>query len=409
MKLPLHYGSECPAFQKRNPLILSLSSFFSPAFSRHSFFRRLSGSLAFAVLIALSACGGGSSGGGGAGAPALTNGTLTSTSYEGTQSPGDLWTWTISGSNLTGTDQGPINSTGGPLPTLSSTNNNNGYYELSGNSYTAFAVEQGDWLSVWPVGGPVSPTVSFNPIFMTSPGTCAASGTTNYNINNVVNSSAPSTASGYIQGATFNAGTGTLSGTLTVSGGSSSVSISGLTCSGGVWSGTSGLTIVISSSGLMIGDLGTNASTGFPSGTTGFVGFTVPSSTITASSLNGDNFVWVGETQNSTSGNTAGGSPNSLAGETAQGTAWNYASCGNYTWSSSEEPTMNTHPGNNLGTISFTGYTSATGIASSSFTSNCTHTPSGPMNFAVGQLANGKLVLLPQNTGGSGPPIMVQE
>ncbi len=56
MKLPLHYGSECPAFQKRNPFNpFPFPLFF---FSRHSFLRRLSGSPAFAVPDALSAFGG---------------------------------------------------------------------------------------------------------------------------------------------------------------------------------------------------------------------------------------------------------------------------------------------------------------------------------------------------------------
>lgn len=385
--------------------------------------KKLSGSLILVlfVTVLLNTCGGGGGGGGQGGGhvqapspPPVSSGTLSTADYSGTQSPGDFWNWTLTSSSSSATLTG-VNSTSTlSLGTLTVTDQANGYYALRSNNYSAFALVQSNFLWVLPVSGSNTiPPLVFNPIFAVSSAPCVTTnGTRTYAAGNFTNTASKNKQFYFMPPIDF-----------TISGGSATISsvtfnnitinITGLTCSGGVWTGSNGLT-VIASGDLLVGDLGTNATTGFPAGTTGFIAM-VPLSKPSLTTLNQAHFVLAdvtpttADTANPGAGrfvkagelggtNTVdnnlyvyvyGGCQAASAAQTYPTASNTLSEVGNYIWSVDQ--------GGNV----FIQY---------EVPSSCGF--GGTYLMYMGQLANGKLIGLPSyNAAGGdlGAPILIQE
>jgi hypothetical protein len=358
--------------------------------------------LVLILLVGPSGCGMQSGNGNGSEAPpppSVNSGTLSDASYAGTQSPGDLWSWTASSKSLAGLDS----TSSLDLGTLTATDQGNGYYRLSNSDFSAFALEQGNFLWVLPVSGPgnTSPPLSFNPIVAAGPTPCVVSGgTTIYNVVNFTNTAANNNQ--FLDPIHFNISGGFASVT------SNTVNITGLTCSGGIWTGSDGLTIFNSNQlFLLVGDLGANASTGFPAGTTGFIAVVSPAPPISMSTLNGAVFVFADTTP--TSANTANaGKPFLDAGVLGDGNVYVYGGCGAGSVSK-KSPTAGKTP-EAVGTYEWSKNPFGGIFIQYMVPSSCGF--GGTFKMFMGPLDNGKLIGLPVYdpiSGNTGAPILIQQ
>lgn len=193
------------------------------------------------------------------------------------------------------------------------------------------------------------------------------------------------------------------------------VNITGLNCSGGVWTGSNGLTI-IASGDLLLGDLGTNTTTGFPSGTTGFIAMTAVISKPSLTALNQTHFIMVDATPITANTASTGVGRFIKAGElggtnTVNNKLYVYAYGGCQTASAvmSYPTSSNTLSAVGTYTWSVDPYSGAAFIQYM-VPSSCGF--GGTYGMTMGQLSNGTLIGLPgYNPAGAdlGAPILIQE
>jgi len=371
--------------------------------------------------LVVAACGLGGKGKGGQAPPppVLSGGSLGNGNYLGTQSPGDWWSWVSNNGVVTGQDLTSTVSLGA----LTATDQQNGYYELSGNGFLAFAVAQGEFSWILPVSGPANtaPAVAFNPIVAAPPAPCINTpGTLTFNVVNFTNRANYNPNQFWTMAPIVvtlqNIGNqSTLSIVSQANYNNVDVNITGLTCSGGVWSGGGGISL-IGSGNLLIGDLGTNLTTGFPAGTTGFIAMLAPAQAIDVATLNQAHFV-MADVIPTTADTADPGTGRFLIAGVLGGTntqdnllhVYSYGGC-QAVAASDTYPTSANHKLTEVGDYAWAIDNFGHVGIQYAVPANCGF--GGSYMMIMGQLSNGKLIGLPLYTavgGDIGAPVLVEE
>ncbi len=167
---------------------------------------------------------------------------------------------------------------------------------------------------------------------------------------------------------------------------------------------------IVASGGLLVGDFGKNVSTGFPTGTTGFIAVAIPSLDINLATLNGAIFILADSIPtNASTANMSG--PFVNAGVLAEGNVYIYGGCGNNSASAARYPTLGNTP-SRVGSYVWGADTDPKGATFFVYQVPSSCGIGGTFKMFMGQLANGKLIGLPvydHANGNTGAPILIQE